>query len=81
MTEANRTSNEMTDEEAAEIGRAFMERLCREEPGYSWSDSPAEVLTYLINQRDDAKTEIERLTRERDELRERIIDEPKRCRP
>ena len=60
MNEANRSQGEMSDEEAAEVGRAFMERLYREEPGYCWSESPAEVLTDLINQRDEARADAAR---------------------
>lgn len=61
MSEAtNRSQGEMSDEEAAEVGHAFMERLYREVPGYCWNESPAEVLTDLINQRDEAKADAAR---------------------
>lgn len=45
-------SNDLTDEDAANIGRALMERL---PPGYSWSDCPTEIVTDLSNQVDDLR--------------------------
>src|SRR6185312_8080220 len=44
------SNQDLTDEDAAEIGRAFMERL---PAGYSWSDSHAEYLTVQDNKLHD----------------------------
>lgn len=46
------TEDEMTDEDAANIGRALMERLPK---GYSWSNCPTEIVTDLQNEIHDLK--------------------------
>lgn len=38
------------------IGRAFMDSIALNLPGYSWSDCPSEVIVDLVNQRDEART-------------------------
>jgi hypothetical protein len=48
-------ASELTDEDAANIGRALMERL---PDGYSWSDSPTEIVTDLLNQIHDLKNPV-----------------------
>lgn len=37
------------------IGRALMDTIARNMPGYSWNDCPSEVVVDLINQRDEAR--------------------------
>lgn len=39
-------SDDLTEEDAANIGRAFMERLPKD---YNWSDSPAEIIAEMSN--------------------------------
>jgi hypothetical protein len=52
----DRTSNQdLTDEDAANIGRALMGRL---PVGYSWSDCPTEIVTDLSNEVHDLKASV-----------------------
>jgi len=46
MTSSLTKDQSLTDEDAAEIGRAFMERL---PPGYGYNDCPTEYVTDLEN--------------------------------
>lgn len=43
------------EENYAEIGQEFCERILKLEPDYCWNESPLEFLTDIINQRDEAK--------------------------
>lgn len=44
------TFRDVTDDDATEIGRQFMQRLPE---GYCWNISPIEYLTQIIDERDD----------------------------
>ncbi|ACH72943.1 hypothetical protein [Burkholderia cenocepacia] len=39
----------------ANIGYALLEQIVRMVPGYSWNDSPVEIVSDLINERDEAR--------------------------
>lgn len=43
---------DLTDEDAAAIGRAFMEKLPED---YCWAECPTEYVTMLENRIDDAR--------------------------
>jgi hypothetical protein len=65
--------NVMTDEDAANVGRALVEaiRSCR--PGYSWNNCPSEIVADLINEAHDLQVAAEKkLTAERTSHREEI---------
>ncbi len=46
---------ELTDEEAAHIGREFMKALRQNCPDYSWMDCPTEIVVDLLNEIHDLK--------------------------
>lgn len=46
---------ELTDEDAMNIGRSLMEAIRDNRPGYSWLDSPTEIVADLLNEINDLK--------------------------
>jgi len=46
---------EANREDMENIGRAFMDAVHKNLPGYSWSECPSEVIVDLVNQRDGAR--------------------------
>ncbi|WP_175925967.1 hypothetical protein [Burkholderia cepacia] len=47
-------SEQRTIADLANIGNAFLERLASILPGYTWSESSAEIISELVNKRDEA---------------------------
>lgn len=45
----------------ANIGKALLDQIAVALPGYCWNESPVEIVCDLINQRDDARADYDRI--------------------